>query len=475
MSFNRDAEEARIKDIISKAILLDQYETIPTACEHVAYKLWLDEDSILVYIPDDVTALNYDDYEDPRIFSIHLNAKSVKVVGGKSLVDANFMFCRRDTHENYYDNIDLTLFHTENIEFMIGMFSHLKIYELDLSSFDTRKVRSMSRMFEFSTIGKLNISSFDTSHVLYMSAMFKGSRIYETIDFSNFRTDSLLEAQDMFAFSGGSRILNLESFDLSNAVGINYMLYHDMIDNLQIIKIGDIRLRNLKHRPTSLFGEKNIGIFKSPSQELNQQFIIDIGHAPAKYYNIEQDLKGVIDIESRCRLQRMWIEKNQDSIYRLIETALLVKKETGTTELDASEDGKVFSLINTDDINFKDYIKVDDSYDTHDGQLLKKNIEDPSGVLGKAFIGYKSTSENYKIDTCTNGFFVAPFDLRLKGIHNKCRFAFFPTNNFALSDETITKFMSEMFLINFFNFINDITNYKDKVKNALCNMTNKNV
>lgn len=473
MSFDRDAEEARIKDIISKAILLDQYETIPTACEHVAYKLWLDKDSILVYIPDDVTALNYDDYEDPRIFSIHLNARNVKVVGGKSLIDANFMFYKGN--RNYYDSIDLTLFHTENIEVMTGMFSQVHTYELDLSSFDTRKVRSMNRMFEFSTIGKLNISSFDTSHVLYMDAMFQGSRIYETIDFSNFRTDSLLEAQHMFAFSGGSRILNLEKFDLSNAVNINYMLFHDATDDLQIVKIGDIKLRNLEHRTTSLFGEQNIGMFKSPSQELNQQFIIDTGHAPDKHYHIEQDLRRVIDIESRCRLQRMWIEKNQDSISRLIETALLIKKETGTTELDASEDGKVFGLINTDNINFKDCIKIDTLYDTHDGQLLSKNIADPNGVLGKAFIGYKSTSENYKIDTCTNGFFVAPFELKLKRIYNKNRFAFFPTNHFALNDATITKFMSEMFLINFFNFINDITNYKVKVKNALCNMTHKNV
>ena len=475
MSFDRDAEEARIKDIISKAILLDQCETITTACEHAAYKLRLDKDSILIYIPDDVTALNYNDYEDPRIFSVHLDAKSVKIVGGKSLVDANYMFYRDGKRVNYYDNIDLTLFHTENIEIMTGMFSQVHTYELDLSSFDTRKVRSMNKMFEFSTIGKLNISSFDTSHVLYMAEMFQGSRIYETIDFSNFRTQSLSEAQGMFAFSGGSRILNLESFDLSNAVNINYMLYHDTADDLQIIKIGDIKLRNLEYRTTKLFGEDNIGIFKSPSQELNRQFTIDTGHAPDKYYYIEQDLKRVIDIESRCRLQRMWIEKNQDSISRLIETALLIKKETGTTELDASEDGKVFGLINTDDINFKDCIKIDTLFDTNDGKLLRKNIEDPNGILGKAFIGYKSTSENCKIDTCTNGFLVVPFDLKLKRLHNKSSFAFFATNRFELSDATITKFTSEMFLINFFNFIDDITNYKVKVNNALCNMTHKNV
>ena len=99
----------------------------------------------------------------------------------------------------FYDNNNITLisftslFNTENITDMSGMFSHCsKLTSLDISNFNTKKVTSMSQMFiSCFSLTSLDVSSFNTENVEDMTATFGYLYSIESLDLSNFKTPNL--------------------------------------------------------------------------------------------------------------------------------------------------------------------------------------------------------------------------------------------------------------------------------------------
>jgi len=225
------------------------------------YFLQITQDSMLLYIPDDIVnevawgdtyfdlmsnTIDKGDEEIEGIISAYISmtqVKRLKIIGGRNLIDCSemFMSCQLNL-------LDLTDFDTSNVNNMSYMFKNAQInkilfgdfdtskvvsmiemfndfngVDLDLSSFDTSNVSFMGEMFCNCQIEHLfNIVNFDTSHVTNMEGMFEDCFVVGDVDFSNFDTSNVVSMQRMFAGSK-IRVLNLLSFDTSKVIDMRRM------------------------------------------------------------------------------------------------------------------------------------------------------------------------------------------------------------------------------------------------------------
>ena len=127
----------------------------------------------------------------------HINTVILNGINTSKVEDMTSMFA----HACIYD-IDLSILNTRNVKTMSNMFKQSSINNnsrvLDLSSFNTRNVRSMTAMFADAIFNKIKLDNFDTTNVSSMRYMFRLSEIYEPLDLSHFKTNSILNIQEMF-------------------------------------------------------------------------------------------------------------------------------------------------------------------------------------------------------------------------------------------------------------------------------------
>ena len=161
-------EEQKIKNYILKAKTLGfQVKEIPTYCGHHCILISKSETQHIIYIPDDVTHLNENCFNETFTDNIYRLQGTLKVIGGHNLKDTNCMF-----NECQAQSLDLSSFDTSNVTNMYNMFWCCQAQSLDLSSFNTSNVTNMEYMFCHCKAQSIDLSSFNTNKVTDMCAMF---------------------------------------------------------------------------------------------------------------------------------------------------------------------------------------------------------------------------------------------------------------------------------------------------------------
>ena len=189
---NRYTYEQRIKGILAKARILNNYKEIPTADNgHCCYLVHTSNENI-VYIPDDVVKLNNNFVNTKFTDALHFIKGNITVYGGNNLEDASSMFslCRANI-------LDLRLLNTSKVKDMSRMFEDCEASFIDLSYFDTREVTLMYNMFHGCKVKKLDLSSFNTCRLVNMSNMFFDCKA-KYIDLSSFDTSNVGGMQMVF-------------------------------------------------------------------------------------------------------------------------------------------------------------------------------------------------------------------------------------------------------------------------------------
>jgi len=192
------SDSDKIRTILNRAISLGMnIKQFKTGCKHDCYMISKDDKHMLI-IPDDVTKFYAGDINK------HMQnlTGSLKVIGGKNLIDASYMF------------------------------SWCAIQSLDLSSFDTSKVINMRSMFAGCEAQSINLSSFDTSNVTDMSFMFNDCRA-QSLDLSSFDTRNVTDMSWMFT-NCRAQSINLSSFDTSNVTDMSFMFYDCKAQSLDL-------------------------------------------------------------------------------------------------------------------------------------------------------------------------------------------------------------------------------------------------
>lgn len=254
----------QIQSIIDKAKLLGIHtEELPTACNHKCYLISMSDTQHIVYIPDDVTKLNQTALAAVFTFSIKYLQGSLKVVGGKNIKDASFMFykCQAqsidlssfdtssvlDMHNMFYNceakSIDLRKLNTSNVIDMQHMFEWCKAQSLDLSSFDTSKVTNMKRMFYNCQAKLIDISSFDTSKVINMDRMFCDCQA-KSLDLSSFNTSKVTNMNCMFEYCQAKSI-DLRGFDTSDVIDMSGMFYNCEAQSLDLSRFNTSKVTDM--------------------------------------------------------------------------------------------------------------------------------------------------------------------------------------------------------------------------------------
>jgi len=179
----------KIRAILNRAISLGMnHKQFKTGCKHECYMLSKEDKHILI-IPDDVTKF----YEDDINRHMQNLTGSLRVIGGKNLIDASCMFARCEAQ-----SLDLSSFDTSKVVTMDSMFTNCEAQSINLKSFDTRNVADMSWMFADCKVQSLDLSSFDTSKVTDMSGMFASYKA-QSLDLSSFDTSKVTDMEGMFA------------------------------------------------------------------------------------------------------------------------------------------------------------------------------------------------------------------------------------------------------------------------------------
>ena len=204
-----------IKDMLAKAKLLNCLKEISTFCHHKCYLISMSDTQHLVYIPDDVTEPNYNT-RHTFTNNIKYLQGSLKIVGGKNLKDANFMF-----YECQAQSIDLSNLDTSNVTDMKCMFDGCTAQFLDISSFNTSKVTNMLAMFYDCQAQSLDLSRFDTSNVTDMDSMFRNCQA-QSLDLSSFNTSKVTSMHAMF-HKCQAQSIDLSSFNTSKVTNMEYM------------------------------------------------------------------------------------------------------------------------------------------------------------------------------------------------------------------------------------------------------------
>jgi len=127
-----------IRTILNRAISIGMnIKQFKTGCKHDCYILSKDDKHMLI-IPDNVK----------KFYEVDINEHmqnltgSLRVIGGKNLTDASWMFAECEVQ-----SINLSSFDTRNVTNMSSMFGGCEARSLNLSSFDTRNVTDMTGMF----------------------------------------------------------------------------------------------------------------------------------------------------------------------------------------------------------------------------------------------------------------------------------------------------------------------------------------
>jgi len=213
----------KIRTILNRATSLGMnVKQFKTGCKHECYILSKDGKHILI-IPDDVTK-----FYDVGIHEYMQNLTgSLKVIGGKNLIDASYMFagCK-------VQSLDLRSFDTRNVTDMSSMFDMCEVRSINLSSLDTRNVTDMSFMFNKCKVQSLDLRSFDTSKVIDMQQMFKECEAH-SINLSSFDTRSVAAMGGMFGWCK-AQSLDLSSFDTSNVTDMRAMFYNCKVQSLDL-------------------------------------------------------------------------------------------------------------------------------------------------------------------------------------------------------------------------------------------------
>lgn len=106
--------------------------------------------------------------------------------------------------------LDLSRFDTSKVETMRNMFNNCKAKQITFStSFDTSMVSNMASMFRGCKLDELDLSMFRTDNLDDCQSMFNGAEI-NTIDLSNFIIRQYVYTDAMFAFSDVHVISNDE-------------------------------------------------------------------------------------------------------------------------------------------------------------------------------------------------------------------------------------------------------------------------
>lgn len=108
------------------------------------------------------------------------------------------------------EELDLSRFDTSKVETMKDMFNNCKAKQITFStSFDTSKVSNMASMFRCCKLDELDLSMFRTDNLDDCQNMFFRAEI-NTIDLSNFILRPYVYADAMFVFSKVHIITNSE-------------------------------------------------------------------------------------------------------------------------------------------------------------------------------------------------------------------------------------------------------------------------
>lgn len=206
------SREQNIKNYIAKCkVLGKELDTIPTSCGNPCYIIPLNDvlgvSQYIIYIPDNVTVLNYSPSRFSKKFTIELKKYILDLekvcnlyfIGGHKLKDTSFMF-----YDCSINHISLKELDTSKVEIGQAMFFRTRTEMLFIENMNTSNMRDMSSMFREYRSGEsiLNLKSFDTSNVRDMSRMFKDCSLGD-IDLNSFNTENVKDMSEMFyGFSG---------------------------------------------------------------------------------------------------------------------------------------------------------------------------------------------------------------------------------------------------------------------------------
>lgn len=140
---------------------------------------------------------------------------------------------------NKLQTIDLSNFNTSNVTDMSYMFNYCEeLSPLNLSNFDTSKVTNMSNMFyRCRKLTELDVSSFNTSNVTDMGYMFYNLTL-ETLNLSNFDTNKVTRARDMFNSCMNLKTLIIPDGFLKNNTNATWLFdYCSALTNLDTTKL----------------------------------------------------------------------------------------------------------------------------------------------------------------------------------------------------------------------------------------------
>lgn len=264
-----------ILKIIQKAKLLGRAKDIPTACGHNCYLVSKTDTEHIIYIPDNVTQLNMNDYERPFTDEICDLKGSIKVIGGTGLKDTQYMF-----DECEVQSLDLSNLDTSNVWNMECMFLACKVKALDVSTLSTKSVTCMYAMFQQCETKKIDISNFNTTKVTNMTSMFSACES-EVINVEGIDTRNVKNMHAMFSFCSPQSI-NLRGFNTSSVKDMSNMFEYCNTDSIDI----------------SSFDTRNVSDFSNmfnnctvPSLDLSS-FIINSGASVGKmFHNCKSKVK----------------------------------------------------------------------------------------------------------------------------------------------------------------------------------------
>jgi len=223
IAIKEKSDSDKISIMLNRAISLGMdVKQFKTGCKHDCYILSKEDKHILI-IPDDVTKFYANDINRHMQYL----TGSLKVIGGKNLINASKMFANCKAQF-----LDLSSFDTSNVTNMRSMFSWCAMQSLDLSSFDTSKVIDMRSTFSWCAIQSLNLSSFDTSKVIDMRNMFNACKV-QSLDLSSFDTRNVTDMRAMFDMCEAQSI-NLSSFDTRNVTDMSEMFNHCRVPLLDL-------------------------------------------------------------------------------------------------------------------------------------------------------------------------------------------------------------------------------------------------
>lgn len=206
---------ADYKTLFDKAILINQYYTIDTCTDKKCYAIDIvinDYETLLVYIPDDVTELNSDKMEfthsigEYTVYNADQPIKNIKIVGGNNLRNANDMISHI-----VVKHVDLSELNTLKLEEAESAFAFLACEELVLGAFQTPNLYNILNMFYCNGIEKLTTSNRVIKNIFkcefrdfpgsvaYMDEVARQiiSRIYP--DNKECKADMLIQTSNMFS------------------------------------------------------------------------------------------------------------------------------------------------------------------------------------------------------------------------------------------------------------------------------------